>query len=66
MGDGMNVQMPDCEDERLPGVSPNLPGLDPFCPLPLFVEEKESVLDFFASGTSLLCLHLRSSFLWGT
>ena len=32
MGDGMNVQMPDCEDERLPDVSPNLPVLDPFVP----------------------------------
>ena len=32
MGDGMNVQMPDCEDEHLPDVSPNLPVLDPFVP----------------------------------
>ena len=32
MGDGMNVQMPDWEDEPPPPVCPDLPVLDPFVP----------------------------------
>lgn len=32
MGDGMNVQMPDWEDEPLPPVCPDPPVLDPFIP----------------------------------